>query len=440
MACLRQAAGMAASRSASLRRWLQSTTLLAVLAGYALLLVVNQSLSSLQRRQAHQQLVSQLQADLDNDAQLQALEALGLELELLPITASHEPRLMADRQGLQWLESLSNVQLPDGAWRSLRVRQNVTDSVQREWIGQLLLIAAAGASCLVTSGLLRLVLLRGLVRPLNRLSTELASLNTSSLGQQHLEVDEQPEELRPIASAFNALQDRLAASCERERAFVDGVAHELRTPLTLIIGRAQSLRRQQPPSSSLSVPLDQIVAEADRMTSLVSALLDLARQDSGRLALQLRPFDVEQELLELYERLLALAPERLRLLVPGVDALPLAQADPDRVQQCLTALVDNALCYSEGPVELWAAQEDDVLVLHVRDHGPGVPDVEKRQIFQRFARGTAAVNSRGSGIGLSVVDLLMQAMGGAVQVVNAPGGGADFQLRLPLATHAAAPA
>ena len=88
---------MAASRSASLRRWLQSTTLLAVLAGYALLLVVNQSLSSLQRRQAHQQLVSQLQADLDNDAQLQALEALGLELELLPITASHEPRLMADR-------------------------------------------------------------------------------------------------------------------------------------------------------------------------------------------------------------------------------------------------------------------------------------------------------------------------------------------------------
>ena len=176
------------------------------------------------------------------------------------------------------------------------------------------------------------------------------------------------------------------------------------------------------------------------MTSLVSALLDLARQDSGRLVLQLRPFDVEQELLELYERLLALAPERLRLLEPSADALLLAQADPDRVQQCLTALVNNALCYSEGPVELWAAREAEALVLHVRDHGPGVPDAEKRQIFQRFARGTAAVNSRGSGIGLSVVDLLMQAMGGAVQVVDVPGGGADFQLRLPLAKGAAAPA
>jgi signal transduction histidine kinase len=232
----------------------------------------------------------------------------------------------------------------------------------------------------------------------------------------------------------------LAASWERERAFVDGVAHELRTPLTLIMGRAQSLRRQQGSSSSIVVPLDQIVAEADRMSSLVGALLDLARQDSGRLALELSPFDVEQELLDLYERLQALAPERLRLLEPSAEGLPLVQADPERVQQCLMALVDNALRYSDGPVELWAACEADSVVLHVRDHGPGVAEVEKRQIFQRFARGTAAVNSRGNGIGLSVVELLMQAMAGSVQVGDAPGGGADFQLHLPLARSGVAPA
>ena len=431
---------MAASRTVSLRRGLQSTALLAVLAGYALLLVVNQSLSSLQRRQAHHQLVSQLQASLASRSELQGVPALGLELELLPIAASQQPRLMADRQGLQWLESRSSVQLPDGAWRSLRVRQNVTDSVQREWIGQLLLIAAAGASSLVTSGLLRLVLLRGLVRPLNRLSTELASLNTSSLGQQYLEVSEQPEELRPIAEAFNALQERLAASWERERTFVDGVAHELRTPLTLILGRSQRLRRELPPASRYAVPLDQVVAEAKRMTNLVSVLLDLARQDSGRFSLQLLAFDAEQSLLELYERLLVLSPERLRLLEPDSEPSPPALGDPERVQQCLTALVDNALCYSEGAVELWVEQKSDGLVLHVRDHGPGVLDAEKRQIFQRFVRGSTAVNRRGSGIGLAVVDRLMQAMGGEVQVVDPPGGGADFQLRLPLATPAEVPA
>jgi signal transduction histidine kinase len=67
----------------------------------------------------------------------------------------------------------------------------------------------------------------------------------------------------------------------------------------------------------------------------------------------------------------------------------------------------------------------------VRDHGPGVADLEKQRIFERFQRGAAAVNTRGSGVGLSVVQLLMGAMGGQVAVADAPGGGADFQLQLP---------
>lgn len=426
-----------APRPVSLRGWLQSSALLAVLAGYAVLLVANQSLASFQRRQGHQQLVDSLKVSLqqdrgvDPDRRHAELSSLGLELQLLPLTATLQPMLRADLQGSQWLESVSAVELADGSLRSLRLRQNVTDSVRREWIGQLLLIAAAGVSSLITSGLLRLVLLRGLVRPLMRLGQQLTSLNTSSLGQQHLVVESEPEELQPIALAFNDLQDRLAASWKREQAFVDGVAHELRTPITLISGRAQSLRRPLTPASPLSPTLDQIVAEADRMSSLVRVLLDLARQDSGRLGLQQRHLDLEEFLLELYEWLVALAPDRLRLLEPSSNGLPPVVADPDRLQQCLTSLVDNALRYSSGAVDLSAGYDHGSLVLHVRDRGPGVPEAEKTLIFERFMRGSAAVNSRGSGIGLSVVQLLMQAMGGTVQVVDAPGGGADFQLRLP---------
>ena len=74
-------------------------------------------------------------------------------------------------------------------------------------------------------------------------------------------------------------------------------------------------------------------------------------------------------------------------------------------------------------------------MLHVRDQGPGVAFHEREEIFERFSRGSAAINanSRGSGIGLAVVRLLMEAMGGSVQVADASGGGADFQLHLPLA-------
>jgi signal transduction histidine kinase len=81
-------------------------------------------------------------------------------------------------------------------------------------------------------------------------------------------------------------------------------------------------------------------------------------------------------------------------------------------------------------VQLSVAAEPDALVVHVRDHGPGVAPHERERIFERFVRGQAAAETRGSGIGLSVVRLLVEAMGGTVQVGEAPGGGADFALRL----------
>jgi two-component system OmpR family sensor kinase len=397
------------SPPASLRSRLQSSSLLAVLAGYAVLLVVNQTLASLQRRQDHEQLISELQRTLPGrrlqmtrlEADRPELSALGLQLTLQPPGPLQPASLRSDGQGNQWLESTSPYVSTEGHRLNLRLRQNVTASVQREWIGQLLLIAAAGMTSLFTSGLLRLVLRRGLVRPLEGLGEQLAALNSRSLGRSRLPVAEQPQELQPIAAAFNDLQTRLAAAWERERSFVDGVAHELRTPITLISGRAQSLRRHAG-AGPLAPALDEIAAEAGRMGLLVSDLLDLARQDADRLTLQRAPLDLEDALLAVVERLGRLA-----------------------------ALIDNALRYTSGSIELYADRQGPWLVLHVRDHGPGVADGEKSRIFERFQRGAAAVNTRGSGVGLSVVQLLMGAMGGSVAVADAPAGGADFQLLLP---------
>ena len=104
----------------------------------------------------------------------------------------------------------------------------------------------------------------------------------------------------------------------------------------------------------------------------------------------------------------------------------------------LTALVDNALLYTDGPVILTASSgPGGELVLHVRDRGPGVLPSEREAIFGRFVRGSAGLASphRGSGIGLSVVRLLIEAMGGRVQVADHPGGGADFQLVLAGGTN-----
>jgi len=419
----------------SLRLWLQSTSLLAVLAGYTLLLVLNQAVASLQRVKAHKELVAQLALARPLPAVVTALP--GLQAQRVPGLLQQEP-LLSERDGESWLVSLSPLPAGPQGFQSLRVEQNVSASVQRERLAQLLLIAAAGASALLTGALLRPVLQRGLVQPLDELSDQLDALEPPPAPSRLLLEALQPQELRPIATAFNAMQARLGASWEQQRAFVDGVAHELRTPLTLISGHAQSLQRHAALAANpeAAAALQLIAAEAHRMGLLVSDLLDLARRDAGRLELRLQPVHPDEALLDCFERLAASSRGRLKLLAGDASAaLPLLQADPDRLQQCLAALIDNALRYSPAPlpVELSAEASAEGLLLQVRDHGPGVAGDEQERIFERFVRGGAATGTRGSGIGLSVVRLLIEAMGGTVQVAPAPGGGADFQLRLPKA-------
>ena len=433
-------------RISPLRLWLQSTSLLAVLAGYSLLLLFNQQLAGLQRQAAHSQLVEQLEAELQSRARsreqlLPLLDAAllpGLQLQLLPPgqgTAAGPAAAQESSDGQEWLVSQLPLAQVDGSPDTLQIRQNVTASVRQEWLAFWLLVVAAGMSSLFTSGLLRLVLQRGLVQPLQEFTAQLSATQAPPLPSDQIPVADQPEELQPIAEAFNDLQERLRASWERQRSFVDGVAHELRTPITLISGHAQSLLRQ-PGFEATAPSLRLIQQEAERMGGLVSDLLDLARQDSGRLQLRRRPILADEALVQAYERLAPSSGWRLHLETPAAE-LPVALGDPDRLQQCLAALIENALHYSHAPlpVTLAADGQGGALVLHVRDQGPGVASHERETIFGRFARGSAAIqaNSRGSGIGLAVVRLLMEAMGGSVQVAEAPGGGADFQLHLPLA-------
>ena len=324
------------------------------------------------------------------------------------------------------------VQLPSGDEGWLELRQNVTGSLEQERTTQLLLVAAAGVSILFTSLLLRPVLRRGLVVPLDQLDQQLQRLEADNLGEHLLDPSAQPEELRSMAIAFNNLQQRLAAAWKRERAFVDGVAHELRTPITVISGHVQRLQRQSLPESAQR-SADRVSAEALRMTRLLRVLRDLALIDAGRVQLHARALDPEAQLLQIYETLSTSAAGRLQLPQPAESPLPALWADADRLQQCLQELVGNALAYASGSIQLQAQHDGDQLVLQVLDQGPGIPETERALVLQRFRRGSTAAGTRGTGIGLALVDAWMRAMDGEVVIAEAPGGGADLQLRFRLA-------
>ena len=454
-----------------------------MLAGYAVLLLANRQLNAENRIALHNDGVDQLQVQLslppappdaaDLQRRINQVVSPGalvwLELangvpfqepggEVIEVPARSMGRLVAtssafsrsamrpssfEIDGRTFISSSRTVLLGKGGVAELHMLEDFSIDAERERQTQLLLIAFAGLTALFTSALLRLVLRRGL-QPLDQLVAGIAAIQADSLSRQRLGQQPRPEELQPIALAFDALLERLALSFERQRSFADGVAHELRTPITLISGYARRLRRQEAPNAPSGpggepCPLALIQSEAERMGRLVSDLLDIARDDTGQLVLSRQRLDVEQELLVAYERLAGLAGARLRLGAPSEGPVLEAGGDADRLQQCLTNLVENALKHTpaETSIELFAtpATPEAAVVVHVRDLGPGVPDAEKEAIFERFVQGSSgqgtAAARRGSGIGLSVVRLLMRRMGGEARVLDGEGGGADFQLSLP---------
>ena len=422
----------------SLRVWLQSTSLLAVVAGYTALFAFGSSLAEAERSERHQRLVNQIRNGLiTGELSLPLPQGFGVQAALVPADSRDASPTLRLVDGSYWLTSRSTLPSLAASNALLEVRQNITASIQSHRRDQLLLIAAAGMSLLLVSMLFRVVLWRGLIKPLQSLAGDLSRLSADSLGQRSLDPVGQSRELQPIVEAFNQLQSRLAEAWQRERRFVDGVAHELRTPITVISGHAQSLQAELPEASQSKMAL--IAAEAERLGELVTVMLDLARSDAGRLTLELETLDPELVLVDAYERLQALAPDRLRL-APALEAeFCLINADAERVQQCLAALVDNALRYSPGIVQLALSASGDGVSLHVTDQGPGIPEAERAQVLERFVRGSTAIGTRGSGIGLATVSLLMEAMQGELRIGDAPGGGADMRLRFRLSDRPHAP-
>ena len=205
----------------------------------------------------------------------------------------------------------------------------------------------------------------------------------------------------------------------------------------MISSHAQRLQAEASPSTPTAVGL--IAAEAQRLGALIAVMLDFARVDAGRLALAVDDLDPEALLLEAFERLQGLAPERLQLAPTFQGDLPRIRADADRVHQCLAALVDNALRYSEGSVQLGVSASLTGVTLHVRDQGAGIPIAERDPVLERFTRGSTSTGTQGSGLGLAIVNDLMLAMQAALLIGDAPGGGADMQLRFSASARPPAP-
>jgi PAS domain S-box-containing protein len=236
---------------------------------------------------------------------------------------------------------------------------------------------------------------------------------------------------------------------ERSRAeLVSTVAHELRSPLTSVKGFTATLLNKwgRFTDDQKRVMLETVNADADRVTRLITELLDVSRIESGRM-------EVHRQLVDLPDRARRAiagwvaagdAEDRFRLEVLG--GLPETWLDADKMDQILGNLVENAVRHGAGIVTIVIepALIDDVVAasVSVRDQGEGIaPDVAPR-VFRQFWRGKprGGRNSRhggGTGLGLYIVKGLVEAHGGTIHVHRAPGGGAEFRFIVPAGTAAA---
>ena len=242
--------------------------------------------------------------------------------------------------------------------------------------------------------------------------------------------------------AEQSARDRRRADEERLRnALLSSVSHDLRTPLGVITGAVSTaLETPDLTEEARRELLQSAQEEAQRLHRLVSNLLDITRLESGSLDLRTEWTPVEEVIGSALNRR-ELAAEAHRVRVALAEDLPLVAMDGVLMEQLLLNLLDNALKYSPpgSPVDIkaWAAGKS--LTLSISDQGPGIPPGEEERIFEKLARGQAASNRPGAGLGLAICKGIATAHGGRIQAVNHPQGGAQFLVTLPLGTPPAMP-
>lgn len=236
-----------------------------------------------------------------------------------------------------------------------------------------------------------------------------------------------------------AAEGKALAETDRMRtALLAAVSHDLRTPLAAVKAGVSSLRQTDvdwSPADREDLVLT-IEEGADRLEQIISNLLDMSRVQTGMVAPVLRPLSLD-EVLPL--ALAGLDRERVDLDVP--DDLPLVMADPGLLERVIANLVANAMRFSpaDRQIRLHARREGDDLCIDVVDHGPGVPEESRADMFAPFHQGGDRHQRGGVGLGLAVARGFVDAMGGAISATTTPGGGLTMTVRMPLAGSSAEP-
>jgi two-component system sensor histidine kinase MprB len=315
--------------------------------------------------------------------------------------------------------------VPLGGGTALELTYKMTDidAVLEETRNRLVFLALGGV---LLAAALGTVVARAALAPVERLTSVVEEVaRTRDLSRRVAARGN--DELSRLAASFNEMLGALEVSLRQQRQLVADASHELRTPLTSLRTNLELLARGHPTDETeRHAVLADLVAQMERLSTLVADLIDLARDEEAELPVE------DLRLDELVDDALAGVRGRYPNVTFALSSDPtVIQGVRSRISRAVTNLLDNAGKWSPagGTVEVSVAAGE----VSVRDHGPGVTPEDAPHVFDRFWRASSARHLPGSGLGLSIVKDVAEKHGGTVTLEPAPGGGARFRLRLATA-------
>lgn len=293
------------------------------------------------------------------------------------------------------------------------------------------LIAAVTLAFTIASGL---YFVRSIVTPLGQIERIAAGIARGELDTRLPESGHPRDEVDRLRGTINRMAEGLAEGEQMKNEFISSVSHELRTPLTSIRGWVETLRTlDDPTDENYRKGLSIISNETDRLYSMVEELLDFSRLQNGGIRMECHPLDLVAELTDAVLFCEArIRQEGLVLEYDEPEEMIPVYADPNRLRQVFLNILDNAIKYSAHggriTVKLWAGECK--AFVEVIDQGRGIPPEDLENVKVKFFKSRNSV--RGSGIGLALVDSIMSALDGTLDIASTLGRGTVVTLGLPL--------
>jgi signal transduction histidine kinase len=302
-------------------------------------------------------------------------------------------------------------------------------------------IFRAGIAAMLLAIILAALIANWVARPLQRMATAAAAIAQGHY-EQKLRL-EGPEEVQQVAANFNQMAAQVNATRQAQRDFVANVSHDLKTPITSIRGWSRALLDGTAVTPEAQQRAATIINnDAQRMSRMVSQLLDLAKIESGQFELSRTPVDISQVLTDVQSSLRLRAEEKGVYVTVDLQPVSPVWGDYDRLVQIFTNLADNGIMHTDkgGGVHIALQRRggSEVEVI-VQDTGKGIPPEQLVRIFERFyqvdAARTRQSKQTGSGLGLAIVKELVAAHNGRIQARSQVGKGSAFIVQLPISSN-----